>query len=165
MMGSPAMRTDNPCACCGWEEQTGSGALPHIGIERGGVCRFGIKMCNRLLQPRSDFGGGPDSFLCGKAGHLVAQPDLDAAIPKPADPDVDLAVVDFLESAVRSTKPYEHIRCLAHLDALAICFPPAILPDIAAPIPHSFFILVATSRSQPSRLVVCWSLARARNAN
>ena len=80
-VGSATTWTDNPCACSGREEQTGHGTLPHVLIERGGVCRFGIEMSNCLLQPRGDFGGTPDRFLCEKAVHLIAQPDLDAAIP------------------------------------------------------------------------------------
>jgi hypothetical protein len=77
------MRTDNPCAGFRREEQAGRGALPHVLIERGGVCGFGIEMSNRLLQPRSDFGRGRDGFPREKAVHLIAQPNFDTAIPKP----------------------------------------------------------------------------------
>jgi hypothetical protein len=50
-----------------------------------------------FLQPRQNVRDCPNDLLCQKSVHFVAQPNIDAAIPQPADLDVDFAIVDGLK--------------------------------------------------------------------
>ena len=54
-------------------------------------------MRDRFLYPRDDFIDGWYVTLGQVAVHLVAQPYIDTAVPKPANLHVDLAVVDILK--------------------------------------------------------------------
>jgi hypothetical protein len=49
---------------------------------------------NGLLQPGQDSRGVAERFFRQEAVDFVAQADLDAAVPQPADADVDFAVGD-----------------------------------------------------------------------
>jgi hypothetical protein len=54
-------------------------------------------MRDSFLYPRDDFIDGSHVILGQVAVHLVAQPYIDTAVPKPANLHVDFAVVDLLQ--------------------------------------------------------------------
>ena len=54
-------------------------------------------MRNGLLQPGQDSRGVAERFFRQEAVDFVAQAHLDAAVPQPADAEVDFAVVDLLQ--------------------------------------------------------------------
>ena len=56
-------------------------------------------MRDSLLQPRNNFINGSHALFSQIAVHFVAKPDLESAIPEPANSHVDFAVVDFLQFA------------------------------------------------------------------
>jgi hypothetical protein len=53
-------------------------------------------MRNRLLQPGNNLGNRHNRLFRKVAVHVVPKPDLDAAVPEPANSYVDFAVVDLL---------------------------------------------------------------------
>jgi hypothetical protein len=50
-----------------------------------------------LLKPRNNLGRGLHSLFRQIAIHFIAEADIDAGIPQPANPYIDFAVVDFLK--------------------------------------------------------------------
>src|SRR5690242_9649868 len=52
-----------------------------------------------FLQRRKDIVRGRDHFLGNKAVQVVAEFHIDSTVPDPADPYVDLGIVDLLEFA------------------------------------------------------------------
>ena len=55
-----------------------------------------VEVRYRFLEPGNDVGHGRDVLGRVVAAHIIAKPDVDSAVPKPANSDVDFAVVDFL---------------------------------------------------------------------
>src|SRR6266568_5396185 len=75
-------------------------------------------MRNRLLEPGKDFAHGPNILFCQIAVHVVAQTHVDSAVPQPANPDVDFAVIDFLKLgrkarvSIMALSQIKKLRCL-----------------------------------------------------
>src|SRR5436305_2077042 len=53
------------------------------------------------LQPRNDFSHVPDVSLRPVAVHLIAELNINSAVPKPADLYTNFGVVDFLKFRVQ----------------------------------------------------------------
>jgi len=49
------------------------------------------------LKPRDDLGRGLHSLFRQIAIYFIAEANIDAGVPEPANPYVDFAVVDFLK--------------------------------------------------------------------
>ncbi len=54
-------------------------------------------MRNRLLQPRNNLGNRANGLFREITVHVIPEPDLDAAVPEPANSYVDLAAADLLK--------------------------------------------------------------------
>ena len=54
-------------------------------------------MRDGFLEPRTDLGDGAHRFFGQISVHLVTQPQIDTAIPQPANPDINFAVVNLLK--------------------------------------------------------------------
>ena len=90
------MRTEDLSANSWRRENPARRPFPDAGIKGARVCRGRVEMGDRFLEPRQDFGHRVDGLFRQIAVDLVSQAQLNAAIPEPADFDVNLAVVDFL---------------------------------------------------------------------
>jgi hypothetical protein len=78
-------------------EESPCGALSEFRAQRKSVGRLRVEMSNRLLQPGNNLGNHPNGLFRQVAVHVVPKPDLDAAVPEPANSYVDFAVVDLLK--------------------------------------------------------------------
>src|SRR5689334_7261492 len=96
-IGRAAMRARYRGAHSRWLKQPARGAFPDFGVERGRVGGLRKEVSDRFLKPGDDVGHARDRLLCQKAVHLVAESQFDSAVPEPADPGVDFAVVNFLK--------------------------------------------------------------------
>jgi hypothetical protein len=54
-------------------------------------------MGDGFLKPRDNLGYRFYALFCQVAVHFVAQPDINAAVPKPSDLDVNFDVIDLLK--------------------------------------------------------------------
>jgi hypothetical protein len=54
-------------------------------------------MRDGFLKPRDDIGGGSQALFRQVAAHFVAKPHLNAAVPKPADLDINFTLVNLLK--------------------------------------------------------------------
>src|SRR5579884_2646083 len=90
------MRTSRAAADLHYEDAL-RGALSDLRAERFSVIRFRVKMRDRFLQPREDFVNRFDIRLGLETVHSVSEANVDAAVPKPADFDVDFAVINLLK--------------------------------------------------------------------
>ena len=90
-MRRATVRTDHLGADLRRLEQLLIGALPKFRAERARVGRSRVEMGNRLRQPGSNLGNHPNGLFRQVAVHVVPKPDLDAAVPEPANSYVDFA--------------------------------------------------------------------------
>ena len=96
-MGSATMRANHLGADLRPLEESLLGALPQFRAELARVGRFRVEMRIRVLQPGNNLGNRPNGLFRQVAVHVVPKPDLDAAVPEPANSYVDFAVVDLLK--------------------------------------------------------------------
>ena len=96
-MGRSAMRANHLRADFRWAKEPFPSALPHVGSKRFCVSRIRIKVRDGLLKPRNRLVYRLHVLGRLVAVHLVAERHVDAAVPQPANPDIDFAIVDPLE--------------------------------------------------------------------
>ena len=96
-MGRAALRADYLSTGPRWAKEPPSTTFLDFRIEGSSVLRIWIEVCDCLLYPRNDFGYGSNGLLRQKAVLFVTEPYFYAGVPKPADLQVDFAVVDFLK--------------------------------------------------------------------
>ena len=92
-MRCAAMRADDRCARARRPKQASGRARADFSTEGRGVRGCREKMGDDLLQPRHNICHAGHSFFREEAVHFIAQAHFDSAVPKPANSDIDFAVV------------------------------------------------------------------------